>query len=68
MQGLESDHDYESTLDFEDTPPLTIINKQTEQSLTKYMAILDVQVSKTQMLRLYVVDDLLEQGVEDFME
>ena len=68
MQGSESDLDFESTLDFEDTPLLIVINKQVERPLTEHTATLDVQVSDTEMLRLYVDDDLLERGVEKCME
>ena len=38
-----------------------------EQSLTERTATLDVQISETEMLRLYVDDDLLERGIEDCM-
>ena len=68
MQESESDPNYESTLDFEDTPPLIIINKRVERPLTEHTATLDVQVSGTEMLWLYVDDDLLERGVENCME
>ena len=50
MQGSENDPDYEFTLDFEDTPPLFVINKQVERPLTEHTATLDVQVSNTEML------------------
>ena len=39
-----------------------------ERPLTEHTATLDVQVSVTQMLRLYVGNDLLERGVENCME
>ena len=55
MQGSENEPDYESTLDFEDTPPLIVINQQAEWPLTEHKATLDVQVSDTEMLRLYVI-------------
>ena len=68
MQVSESDLDYESPLDLEDTSSLTIINKQMEQHLTERTATLDEQVSETEMLQLYLDDDLLEQGFENCME
>ena len=58
----------ESTFDFEDTPPLIIVNNQVERPLTKRAATLDVQVLGTQILRLCVDDDLLEQGVQNCMK
>ena len=64
----ESDPDFESTLDFEDTPPLIVINKQVERPLTEHTVTPDVQVSDTELLQLYVNDGLLERGVEKFME
>ena len=63
MQGSESDPDFEFTLDFEDTPPIIVINKQVERPLTEHTATPNVQVSDTEMLRLYVDNDLLERGV-----
>ena len=53
---------------FKTPPPLIVINKQVERPLTEHTATLDIQVSKTEMLRLYVDDDLLEQGIENSME
>ena len=60
MQGSENDPDFEFTLDFVDTPPLIVINKQVERPLTEQKAALDLQVPDTEMPRLYVDDDLLE--------
>ena len=57
MQVSEINSDYESALDFEDTSPFTVINKQTEQSLLEQTATLDVQALETEMLRLYFVSE-----------
>ena len=50
LQGSESDSEYGFTLDFENTLPLTIINKQTDQPLLEHIATLDVQVSELEIL------------------
>ena len=57
-----------NTLNFKDTPPLIVVNKQVKRPLTEHMATLDVQVSETEILRLYVDDDLWEREVENCME
>ena len=39
-----------------------------ERTLAEHTVTLDVQVSETEMLRLYVDDDLLKRGVKKCME
>ena len=61
LRGLKNEGEYEFTLDLKDTP-LTIINKQTDQPLSKHTATpLDVQVLGSEVLQLYIDDILLNR-------
>ena len=47
---------------------LAIINGQTGQLLSEHTATLNVQISESEILRLYIDDILLDSWVEEFVE